>query len=112
MSLLHENCDLIRIEVRDDHTVLLASANNGEESVPVELVLDEEIGNGDGWFVRGDSNFTETAEDIELDIRDDGPWLTARLSAADGEERETQGINLALHIENQNGELVWVEPKE
>ena len=49
MSLLHENCDLLRIEVRGDHTVLLAAAEDGSgESVSAEIVLDEEIGNGDG----------------------------------------------------------------
>ena len=61
-----------------------------------------------GWFVRGDGNFTETADEIELDLRDDGPWLTAKLKNAEGEEGEPQGINLSDHIENQGGELVWV----
>ncbi|KAE8165103.1 Cyanovirin-N [Aspergillus tamarii] len=105
----HESCDLIRIEVRGDHTVLLAAAKTGneDETEPAEIVLDEQIGNGDGWFVRGGSNFTETAQEIELDFRDDGPWLTAYLTEVDGEERERQGINLAEHIGNDGGRLVW-----
>lgn len=46
----HQSCDLIRIEVCGDHTVLLAAAKNGDgdETVPAEIVLDEQIGNGDG----------------------------------------------------------------
>ncbi|QRD89498.1 Cyanovirin-N [Aspergillus flavus] len=105
----HQSCDLIRIEVRGDHTVLLAAAKNGDgdETVPAEIVLDEQIGNGDGWFVRGGENFTETAHEIELEFRDDGPWLTAFLTEVDGGDRERQGINLAEHIGNDGGRLVW-----
>ncbi|UDD59426.1 hypothetical protein AFCA_006847 [Aspergillus flavus] len=105
----HQSCDLIRIEVRGDHTVLLAAAKNGDgdETVPAEIVLDEQIGNGDGWFVRGGENFTETAHEIELEFREDGPWLTAFLTEVDGEDRERQGINLADHIGNDCGRLVW-----
>ncbi|KAE8318162.1 CVNH domain-containing protein [Aspergillus transmontanensis] len=105
----HESCDLIRIEVRGDRTVLLAAAKNGDgdETVPAEIVLDEQIGNGDGWFVRGGENFTETAHEIELEFREDGPWLTAFLTEVDGEDRERQGINLADHIGNDGGRLVW-----
>lgn len=45
----HESCDLIRIEVRDDGTWLLAAAGNGEdENIPAELRLDDHIGNSDG----------------------------------------------------------------
>ena len=48
----HQSSELIRIDVRDDHTVLLAAAKtgNGDETVPAELVLDEQIGNGDGKY--------------------------------------------------------------
>ncbi|BAE60348.1 unnamed protein product [Aspergillus oryzae RIB40] len=109
----HQSCDLIRIEVRGDHTVLLAAAKNGDgdETVPAEIVLDEQIGNGDGWFVRGGENFTETAHEIELEFREDGPWLTAFLTEVDGEDRERQGINLADHIGNDCGRLVWAQPQ-
>lgn len=41
-------------------------------------------------------------------MRDDGPWLTADLNSSDGEERERQGINLAEHVENQDGQLVFI----
>ncbi|OGM49937.1 hypothetical protein ABOM_001462 [Aspergillus bombycis] len=106
----HESCDLIRIEVRDDGTWLLAAAGTLEEgeTAPAELRLDERIGNSDGWFAFPGENFSETAQEIELDFRDDGPWLTAVLAEHDQENRERQGINLAEHIGNDNGRLVWV----
>lgn len=47
----HESCMDIRIEVREDHTVLLAGAGTGDDGYePAELVLDEHIGNSDGKF--------------------------------------------------------------
>ncbi|KAH8429201.1 CVNH domain-containing protein [Aspergillus melleus] len=109
---LQEISHLLRIEVRDDHTVLVAEADDGSGETASEIILDEEIGNTDGYFVRGDGNFTQSAGDIELDSRDDGPWLTATLNNVDGEPGEPQGINLAHHIESQDGQLVWVDPKE
>ena len=126
----HESCFNIRIEVRDDHTVLLASAGIGDDAYePAELDLDEGICNSDGkifndtsritntnptllyisgYFDRDGDNFTETAENIDLSFRDDGVWLEADLPKVDGEERERQGIILSEHIENQNGELVFI----
>ncbi|KAJ6136940.1 hypothetical protein N7497_012192 [Penicillium chrysogenum] len=105
----HESCQDIRIEVRGDYTVLLAGAGVGDdEYVPAEINLDQAIGNTDGYFSREAANFTETAENIELEFRDDGPWLTADLQKGDGEDRELQGINLAEHIENQGGQLVFI----
>ncbi|KAL4916335.1 Cyanovirin-N [Aspergillus aurantiobrunneus] len=105
----HLSCQDIRIEVRDGYTVLLAGAGIGDdEYVPAEIDLDEQIGNDDGFFTRDGANFTDTAEDIQLEFRDDGPWLTAYLLKANGEDREHQGINLAEHIGNEDGELVFV----
>ena len=47
----HESCLDIRIEVRDDYTVLLAGAGVGDDAYePAELNLDEHIGNSDGKF--------------------------------------------------------------
>ncbi|PLB35061.1 CVNH domain-containing protein [Aspergillus candidus] len=107
----HESCVDIRIEVRGDHTVLLAGAGIGDDAYePAELNLDEFIGNSDGYFARdGDSNsFTESAENIDLSFRDDGVWLEADLLNAEGGERERQGINLSEWIENQDGQLVAI----
>ncbi|KAB8263133.1 Cyanovirin-N [Aspergillus pseudonomiae] len=106
----HESCELIRIEVRGDGTWLLAAAGtmNEGEHIPAELRLDDRIGNSDGWFAYPGENFSETAHDIEIEFREDGPWLTAVLAEQDQEDRERQGINLAQHIGNNNGELVWV----
>ncbi|PIG89105.1 hypothetical protein AARAC_008762 [Aspergillus arachidicola] len=100
----HESCVDIRIEVRGDHTVLLAGAGVGDNAYqPAELVLDKHIGNPDGKF----QSFTETAENIELSFREDGVWLEADLPEIDGESGR-QGINLSERIENQNGRLVFI----
>lgn len=61
-----------------------------------------------GWFSRNVSGFSQSAQGIELEFRDDGPWLVAELLCADGSYRELQGINLDLHITNNNGQLEWV----
>ncbi|KAE8378079.1 CVNH domain-containing protein [Aspergillus bertholletiae] len=105
----HESCQNIRIEVHGDRTVLHAIAlDAGGDEHESEIILDDEIGNSDGWFSREDQGFTESAQNIELNFRDDEPWLTADLPAGDGDYRERQGINLAEHIGNNDGQLVWV----
>ncbi|KAB8222306.1 Cyanovirin-N [Aspergillus novoparasiticus] len=102
-----QSCVDIRIEVRDDHTALLAGAGVGDNAyVPAELILDEHIGNSDGYFTWDGRSFTQSAENIELSFRDDGVWLEADLPEVDGGERGRQGIKLSDRIENQNGRLV------
>ena len=45
----HESSDNIRIEVRDDRTILFANANNYDgEACEAILNLDDVIGNSDG----------------------------------------------------------------
>lgn len=126
----HKSCLDIRIEVRDDHTFLLAGAGIGDDEYEsAELNLDEGIGNSDGkifndtsritntnptllyisgYFDRDEDNFTETAGNIDLSFRDDGVYLVADLLKVDGGKRERQDINLSEHVENQNGELVFI----
>lgn len=60
-----------------------------------------------GWFIWGGSNFTETANDIQLENTGRGPKLTAYLRKRDGGYRELQGLYLADKIANENGELVF-----
>lgn len=60
-----------------------------------------------GWFIWGGSNFTETANDIQLENTGRGPKLTAYLKKRDGGYRELQGLYLADKIANENGELVF-----
>lgn len=61
-----------------------------------------------GWFSRKVNAFSQSAENIELDFRGDGPWLVAELPRFDGSYRQLQGINLDLHITNNDGNLEWV----
>ncbi|EYE95479.1 CVNH domain-containing protein [Aspergillus ruber CBS 135680] len=104
-----QSCLDIRIEVRGDHTVLLAGAGLGDDEYePAELILDEHIGNSDGFFTWEGDSFTESAENIDLSFREDGVWLEGDLPEVGDGERGRQGINLSEHIENQNGQLVFV----
>lgn len=52
-----DSCELIRIEVREEGTVLVAAASNGEENVPAEILLDGQIGNVDGEYSNVYSNY-------------------------------------------------------
>lgn len=124
-----DSCIDIRIEVRDGYTVLLAGAGIGDGAYePAELNLDEGICNSDGkifnntlritiliqsfyvsgYFSRDGANFTDSAENIDLSFRDDGVWLEADLPEVDEGDRGRQGINLSEHVENQNGQLVFI----
>ncbi|BCR87203.1 CVNH domain-containing protein [Aspergillus chevalieri] len=104
-----QSSDDIRIEFEDDATVLYAVAADAEGNpCDARIVLDDEIGNSDGWFTRSDSRFTESSQEIRLDFREDGVWLVGHLPCADGSYREDQGINLDKHIGNNNGELIWI----
>lgn len=61
-----------------------------------------------GFFTWEGNSFTQSAENIDLSFREDGVWLEGDLPEVDGGERGRQGINLSEHIENQNGQLVFV----
>lgn len=61
-----------------------------------------------GYFSRNVSGFSRSAQEIGLQFRDDGPWLTAELRRKNGDYYDLQGINLDLHITNNNGQLEWI----
>ncbi|KAE8312437.1 Cyanovirin-N [Aspergillus transmontanensis] len=103
-----KSCLDIRLEPRYDCTVLLARArvDEGDEYVDAELFLDGGITNDNGRFSRDSSSFTESAENIHLEFRDDGVWLIADLWGGFWQHiNERQAINLSEHIENQDGSL-------
>ncbi|KAF7616703.1 hypothetical protein AFLA_004760 [Aspergillus flavus NRRL3357] len=74
---------------------------------PAEINLDDVIGNDDGWFSRDTTGFTQSADDITFEFRGSEPWLEAELPTRDGGSRGRQGINLGLHITNNDGNLEW-----
>ncbi|KAB8221006.1 Cyanovirin-N [Aspergillus novoparasiticus] len=102
-----KSCLDIRLEPRYDCTVLLARArvDEGDEYVDAELFLDGGITNDNGSFSRESSSFTESAENIHLEFRDDGVWLVADLWNDTWRHTERQAINLSEHIANQDGDL-------
>ncbi|KAL2009195.1 hypothetical protein VTN00DRAFT_7389 [Thermoascus crustaceus] len=105
----HVTSELVRIEVDNNGTWLCCSARAEDgEMIPNRFRLDDGIGNSDGFFSREESEFTLSAKHIELEHRPDGPWLCADLPMRDGGYRQRQGINLALHIRNENGQLCFI----
>ncbi|KAH8800729.1 Cyanovirin-N, partial [Xylogone sp. PMI_703] len=98
----------IRVSVEGDCTILYAMAQTRKgEWLDASLNLDRVIGNDDGWFSRNTNGFTKTAKNIKLESRHNGSWLTANLTRCNKTYKELQGINLDLHITNNNGKLVW-----
>ncbi|KAI1467819.1 CNVH-domain-containing protein [Daldinia caldariorum] len=71
------------------------------------LDLDTILGNSNGRFEVGSSNFSKSATEIRLE----GTILSARLRDKDGVEREDT-INLDAVLENVNGKLTFLEPKK
>lgn len=60
----------------------------------------------------GGKDFTESAENIELNFREDGLWLEADLVVGEGEgedeekQKERRGINLSERLMIKDGDLV------
>ncbi|GAT18807.1 hypothetical protein RIB2604_00103050 [Aspergillus luchuensis] len=104
----HNSCQNIHLIHEPGATFLHAEVRRANgEYVARKIRLDRHIGNTDGWFLWGGSNFTETANDIQLEHTGRGPKLTAYLRKRDGGYRELQGLYLADKIANENGELVF-----
>ncbi|KAI9923766.1 hypothetical protein AWENTII_011848 [Aspergillus wentii] len=68
--------------------------------------LDDHLGNGDGRFEQGGSNFTQSAQGVKLDFYNNDPLLTAELCRYGGRyDYATFHINRV--ISNENGVLTW-----
>ncbi|PYH89051.1 Cyanovirin-N [Aspergillus ellipticus CBS 707.79] len=107
----HETCQNIHLIHENGATLLHCEVRRrNNEFVARTIRLDRHIGNTDGWFLWGGSNFTETARDIQLVPSERGPKLTAFLRTKDGSHRELQGLYLADKIANKDGELVFLGP--
>ncbi|KAK2593565.1 hypothetical protein QQS21_008740 [Conoideocrella luteorostrata] len=89
----------------DDFNLHATCYDNEGNSHDSQINLNEFIGNSDGWFVWGGENFSDTAQEIELE----GSTLSAYLKPVDGSDRERQGIDLNEKIGNENGQLVFIE---
>ncbi|KZZ88473.1 Cyanovirin-N [Moelleriella libera RCEF 2490] len=90
--------------LEDGHILHAYCQNADGDSVQSQIDLNGFIGNSDGWFEWGGVDFTETAENIQLE----GSRLTAELYTVEGGTRERQGIELNDRIGNDNGQLSYI----
>ncbi|KAK1590486.1 CVNH domain-containing protein [Colletotrichum navitas] len=89
----------------DDGYILRARLNREDgECVDAEYNLNECLGNSNGSFEWGGSNFAQSAEDIHFSIEGDAgvPVLRARLFNVEGQPIDCN-VNLSERIGNDNG---------
>jgi hypothetical protein len=99
------------IELQDGHVLVCKCANEDGEMVDSQLDLNYYIGNNDGSFEWGGSDFAHSGEDFSLELEGDDnvPVLRGTLTNIEGEGVESN-VNLAEYIGNDNGTLVFVSP--
>ncbi|KAL3462205.1 Cyanovirin-N [Aspergillus heterothallicus] len=97
------------IRVEDGSRLVASLQNEDGDFVHAEINLDDFLGNNDGTFEWGGSNFSESADDTYFDIEGgaDVPVLRSRLENCEG-DRVDANVNLAERIVNENGSFVFV----
>ncbi|EFQ34514.1 CVNH domain-containing protein [Colletotrichum graminicola] len=92
------------IRVDDGHILRARLNNENGECVDAECNLNDFLGNNNGSFEWGGSNFSQSAEDIHFSIEggDSVPILRARLFNVEGEAVDCN-VNLSERIGNDNG---------
>lgn len=88
----------------DGHILQCRCKDDDGNWVESRLDLNQHIGNSDGWFKWDMQNFSNSAQNLNLE---GGHYLTADLPMAGGGYRERQGIELNDRIANDNGRLVY-----
>ncbi|KAK6812580.1 hypothetical protein RU639_011754 [Aspergillus parasiticus] len=107
----HQSSRNIHIKPGHGHTMLLAEVRDIRgRYIPRKIRLDDHIGNTDGWFIWGGSNFTHSARNITLEETPWGPKLCADLPMINGGSRGRQGIMLSDKIQNNDGRLKFLGP--
>ncbi|KAB8071670.1 Cyanovirin-N [Aspergillus leporis] len=105
----HQSCRNIHIKEKDGYTMLSAEVRDTQGKYHDRRIrLDDHIGNTDGWFIWGGSNFTHSARNIVLEQTPWGPKLCADLPMKDGGSRGRQGMMLSDKIENVDGKLKFL----
>ncbi|KAG5922925.1 hypothetical protein E4U42_005147 [Claviceps africana] len=82
------------------HALCRDTDGNLQES---SIDLNKFLGNQNGYFIWGGENFSETADQVELE----GYILSAVMRAEDGQYAPRQIIDLNERITNDNGRLVF-----
>ncbi|OTB15017.1 hypothetical protein K445DRAFT_376434 [Daldinia sp. EC12] len=92
---------------KHDYTLHALCRTPAKTEQKSRLDLNTILGNSNGRFELGSSNFSKSATDINLK----STLLSARLRDKDGVQREDT-INLDAILENVNGKLAFLEPKK
>ncbi|KAE8353368.1 Cyanovirin-N [Aspergillus coremiiformis] len=102
----HHSCRNIFIQPEHGQTILLADVRDTHGNYHHRKIrLDDHIGNTDGWFLWGGSNFTRSARNVALENTPWGPKLCADLPMINGGLRGRQGMMLSDKIQNVDGRL-------
>ncbi|PWY86894.1 Cyanovirin-N [Aspergillus heteromorphus CBS 117.55] len=98
------------IRVDDGHILVANVQRENGEFDESTFDLNECLGNNEGRFQWGGSNFSESAQDIQFHIEggDNVPVLRARLANSEDQFSDAD-VNLAEHITNNNGVLEYQE---
>ncbi|KAJ4391084.1 hypothetical protein N0V93_004698 [Gnomoniopsis smithogilvyi] len=102
----HETCELESIRIDDGRFLRCLVRREDGELTEAEIDLNCCIGNENGQFEWGRENFSESAEDIRVDIEAGQPILRAVLRREDG-EFDARDLNLTERISNQDGRLCF-----
>ncbi|KAJ4420977.1 hypothetical protein N0V82_004019 [Gnomoniopsis sp. IMI 355080] len=102
----HETCELESIRVEDGRILRCLVRREDGELTESDLDLNCCIGNENGEFRWGGENFSESADDIRVDIEAGQPILRAVLHRMDGEP-ERRDLNLTERISNRDGRLCF-----
>ncbi|KAK1141833.1 hypothetical protein N8T08_008499 [Aspergillus melleus] len=107
----HNTCQNIKLSHENGCTVLSADVRDKSgHHIHRKIRLDDHIGNTDGWFIWGGSNFTRSASNVTLEHTEWGPKLCADLRTHDGGSRGRQGLMLADKIANNDGHFKFLGP--
>ncbi|KAJ5545236.1 Cyanovirin-N [Penicillium sp. DV-2018c] len=113
MSFNKTSCN-IHLSAEGDGTHLAAICNNDEGSgLTTEVLLDKYLGNKDGHFEWGGTNFSKSARNITCRTEgpDRKPILRCELRNSSGEYVPDK-TDLTDHIANVEGELQYAQPED
>ncbi|CAN8101571.1 unnamed protein product [Discula destructiva] len=106
MSNFHETAEIDSIRLDDGRVLRCLIRREDGELQDAEMDLNCCIGNQDGSFQWGGENFSETAQDVRLDIEAGQPILRANLRTLE-DSYEPRDINLTERIANRDGRLCF-----
>ncbi|KAI5789648.1 Cyanovirin-N [Peziza echinospora] len=94
-------------ELINNHILRAQLRKSNGEVVNAEIDLNTVLGNSDGWFRWGWTNFTASSKNIQLQ----GSKLVGQLTKRDQQHRELQGVELSEALFNDEGRFVFINPR-